>query len=270
MSEAAKEVVLDAIHDLFKPLATVVISTGISHQEIESTLRKALVEVATADYGIRGRPTNISRVAAMTGLSRKEVGRIRSDLKDGEPLKAKHSPVHRVLSGWQEDCDFSDADGKPGKLPFRGESRSFEALVTRYVGDYPPGAIRTELQRIGCIETLENGDLSLVSGDYLSAENASAIGQLIEQQVGGAMQGVAAVAKGKYDAERSSSVKSVTVSVGDIDVSLLLDVWADRAQDLVQKFKAFAQSYEHLHASEKKKYDRRDLTFGTYSFMKDR
>ena len=38
------------------------------------------VDVAGRDYGLQGRPTNASRVAMITGLSRREVSRVRKTL----------------------------------------------------------------------------------------------------------------------------------------------------------------------------------------------
>ena len=49
----------------------------IGFREFSDLAKAAFVQVATEDYGIRGRPTNISRVAVMTGLTRKEVKRLR-------------------------------------------------------------------------------------------------------------------------------------------------------------------------------------------------
>ena len=44
--------------------------------------QEVYVDVARADYGIDGRPTNNSRVAMLTGLSRREVARVRDMLLD--------------------------------------------------------------------------------------------------------------------------------------------------------------------------------------------
>ena len=67
---------------MFRPIARVMLRAGISWRELSDVLKTTYVEVATEDFGIRGRPTNISRVAILTGLTRKEVRRLRDLLED--------------------------------------------------------------------------------------------------------------------------------------------------------------------------------------------
>lgn len=125
--------------------------------------KSAFVDVATTDYGIRGRPTNISRVAVMTGLTRKEVRRIRDQISDdAEPFKLKSTPLALVLHRWHSEDEFLDTDGAAAKLPFAGESGSFSSLVKKFGGDIPPGAMRTELKRVGAIVESEDGEIKVV------------------------------------------------------------------------------------------------------------
>ena len=62
---------------VLRPIARLLLRGGIGYREFSEISKTAFVQVATKDYGLRGRPTNISRVAVMTGLTRKEVRRIR-------------------------------------------------------------------------------------------------------------------------------------------------------------------------------------------------
>ena len=70
--------ILGAILLVLKPLARALLRAGVGYREFSEIAKTAFVETATVDYGLRGRPTNISRVAVMTGLTRKEVRRIRT------------------------------------------------------------------------------------------------------------------------------------------------------------------------------------------------
>jgi hypothetical protein len=127
------------------------IACGIGYAEFSSIAKTAFVQVASEDYGIRGRPTNASRIAAMTGLSRKEVSRIRTDAPStywSPDMQA--TPVNTLLHHWHFDPDFSEMPGKPKALPLEGDI-SFATLAKRYAGDIPTGAMKTELCRAGVV-----------------------------------------------------------------------------------------------------------------------
>lgn len=114
--------------------------------EFSSIAKGVFVQVASEEYGLRGRPTNASRIAAMTGLSRKEVAKIRSiSTTPPSALQQLTTPLNEVLHYWHSDPDFSTAEGEPRVLALSGD-RSFETLATRYAGDIPAGAIRRELE----------------------------------------------------------------------------------------------------------------------------
>ena len=108
----------------------------------------------------------MSRIAVMTGLTRKEVRRLRELLELGEVLvPKKYTPLSRVLDSWHSETDFLDHRGRPSILPFSGNGVTFSDLVRRYAGDIPPGAIRTELKRLGAILEDDEGNLQLVRRD---------------------------------------------------------------------------------------------------------
>ena len=120
----------------------------------------AFVQVAGEEYGIRGRPTNVSRVSAMTGISRKEVRRIR-DLVScyGSNPREEISLLGDILHHWYTDKDFLDSDGRPIPLPADGKGTTFELLAKRCAGDLPSGALKIELLRTGAVALTEDGKL---------------------------------------------------------------------------------------------------------------
>jgi len=46
---------------------------GITWKDFAELAKATYVEVATQEFGKRGRPTNVSRTAVLTGLARREV-----------------------------------------------------------------------------------------------------------------------------------------------------------------------------------------------------
>lgn len=153
---------------LLRALARLLLRTGVTAREAERLLRDAMVETAFAEFGLRGRPTNVSRVAMLTGLDRREVARVRDRLAEREPEPEEDShPLGQVLAGWRRDPAFSRA-GEPEPLPVDGGERSFAALAARYAPGLPPVAVRKELERVDAVET-EDGRVRLRGRYYLLA-----------------------------------------------------------------------------------------------------
>ncbi len=142
---------------LLRPLARLFLHFGVSYREFCELSKTAFVAVASEDFGVHGRPTNASRIAAMTGLTRKDIGQIRRKIESGDSAQTdRQSPINEVLSAWCSADEFVDGRGQPRRLPLKGESASFESLVRQFAGDIPEGALRKELQRIEAIELADN------------------------------------------------------------------------------------------------------------------
>jgi len=163
MKDEIRDQILQALLLALKPIARALLHAGIGHREFVEISKCAFVDTATKDYGLRGRPTNISRVAVMTGLTRKEVRRIR-DKMDGDEFVAvvRTTPLGEILHRWYTNPEYLGADGKPRDLDFEGSHHSFSELVKRFGGDIPPGAMRTELKRIRAVTELDNGKLKVL------------------------------------------------------------------------------------------------------------
>jgi hypothetical protein len=173
MRSATQEMILTGVHAFMKPLASFLLRSGIGFREFAEVCKFAFVEVATSQYGIRGRPTNISRVAVMTGLTRKEVKFIREKIdqgfKDRLPIGRPYLPT-QILHYWYNDPDFCTSSGKPKPLPMSGSFPSFTDLVRRYAGDIPPGAMRVELTRTAGVIEDNDGMLCPTKRHYISQE----------------------------------------------------------------------------------------------------
>ena len=157
MQEKLKQQVLNTFLLVMRPIVRILLRYGIGYREFVEVVKTAYVDVASSDFGLRGRPTNISRVAVMTGLTRKEVKRLRDKIASGDLIIAvKTTPLADVLHHWHAQSEFTDASGQPISLPFSGEEKSFAELVRRFGGDIPAGAMRTEMKRVGAI--LEDAD----------------------------------------------------------------------------------------------------------------
>ncbi|NND37143.1 MAG: hypothetical protein HKN81_08405 [Gammaproteobacteria bacterium] len=143
----------------------------MTYREFADISKSAFVEVASDEYGIKGRPTNVSRVSLLTGISRKEVRRQRELLEQQEAVPAgKTTDATRVLSGWHQDIDFLDDKGMPLEIPFDGDGVTFTQLCARYAGDIAATTLLKELKRVEAVEEQSNGRLTAVRRYYMPTQ----------------------------------------------------------------------------------------------------
>jgi hypothetical protein len=165
-----KRQVLDACRHLLLPVVRLLIRNGVTFSEFSELGKELFVDVARRDYGLQGRPTNSARVALLTGLSRREVGKLKNVLVGhSESHKAPEDRISRVLTNWHVDPDFLDSSGQPLALSETGESTSIEALFKRHAGDTPHGALLKELTHLGLV-VVEDGVYRVTSRNYVRAQ----------------------------------------------------------------------------------------------------
>jgi hypothetical protein len=169
MAETLRVEVLRGLPLILRPVVRFLLRYGIGYKEFSAVCKAVFVDVASSEFGLRGRPTNASRVAAMTGISRKEIRLLRSagqDFTSLDALTASLNPLTVVLHFWHSDPEFSAPGRIPRPLLFADGPGSFSMLVRKYVGDIPPGAIRTELRRNGAVRDLADGRMEPVTDHY--------------------------------------------------------------------------------------------------------
>ncbi len=160
-----------AFRQLLRPLVRLLLRSGVTWKEFADISKATYVEVAGEDYGLQGRPTNTSRVAILTGLSRREVKKQRDALKEDQPVATdKTSNAGRVLAAWHQDPDFVDKKGNPRDLAFEGKDPSFSGLLRRYAGDIPPVAMLKELKNVNAVKETKSGKLRAVTRYYMPAQ----------------------------------------------------------------------------------------------------
>jgi len=163
---------LGAVRALLRPIARLLMRYGVTYHQFSDIAKEAFVYEAFLDTDTRGRKTNASRVAVKTGISRKEVSRLRDALQCGDMLssagRADHSgPPARVLHAWHTDQRFMTPHGTPRALCFEGPDSSFSSLVRLVAGDVPPGAVRAELKKAGAVSESEDGQITAEKRYYV-------------------------------------------------------------------------------------------------------
>ncbi len=165
-----KPQLMAACRRLLRPIARLLLKAGVNWKEFSDVSKTVFVEVATQDFGIRGRPTNAARVAMLTGINRHEVRRQRQALARAEtPAPTYLNAAQRILSGWHQDEDYLGADGRPLCVPETGPAPSFQDLRRRYGGDMPAKALLRELTRVGAVTEQDDGLLCASQRTYIQA-----------------------------------------------------------------------------------------------------
>ena len=99
-----RRAVVETCRVLLRPIASLLLKCGMTWREFAEVSKGVFVAVASEDFGLNGRPTNVSRVSILTGVSRKEVARVRGLLDAAVGAVAEqdhrcHAPAVRLASG---------------------------------------------------------------------------------------------------------------------------------------------------------------------------
>ena len=174
MDSAITDTLNNAILKLLRPLVQILLRHGISYQVFADLVRWVYVNVAFKEFGIPRRKQTKSRVSIITGLSRKEVQRLRDlDIPIDEDTTARYNRATRVMGGWIRDPLFLGGDNNPLDLPLEG-AFSFSVLVKKYSGDMPVRAVLDELLNVGAVMLKADGTIKLMTRAYLPTADKKA------------------------------------------------------------------------------------------------
>jgi len=268
MQEEQQKKVLDAFQLVLRPIVKILLRYGIGYNAFAETVKTAFVDVGSTEFGIRGRPTNISRVAVMTGLTRKEVRRLRTKIEGGEnQISVRTTPITEIISRWHSENDYLDPNGRPLSLPFAGGARSFSNLVKEFGGDVPPGAMRTELKRMGLVEEIGDGVLSVTSRARVPADSTD---NLMSCLVHGVYPLLATTASNtEPDLIRGNGTAQFTtysLAIAAEDKGRLRRISYDRLSEMAVSFDDLFATFEHSDKDELEVDDNNVISVGLYYF----
>ena len=157
---------------ILRPLIGVLLKLGFGHGAFAEVTRQAFVLEGFQHLRKGGDKATASAVAALTGLSRKEVKRLSSISTDELTAAAMgRNRATRVLAGWTTDQRFSTG-GIPKVLSLDSIEEGFQSLVEAYSGDITPIAMLAVLEQGGCIERVDGG-VALIRNAYLPMTTTS-------------------------------------------------------------------------------------------------
>lgn len=156
-----------AVMTLLRPLVRILLRHGVPFTTFQEIARWVYVEVAEKHFALPDRKQTDSRVSILTGLTRKDVARIRKLEKPDDRAEAlSYNRAARVVSAWVRDYPMEGTVSGVSPLPLEGEA-SLSSLIRRYSGDMPVRAVVDELLRVGAIRIRGNEEAELIHRHYL-------------------------------------------------------------------------------------------------------
>jgi hypothetical protein len=168
MTHANVQALSAVVLRILRPLVRILLRNGVSFGTFADLAKGVYIDVARQEFEIGNRKQSTSRVSILTGLSRKEVTRVRKLQRPNDQRSdEQYNRAARVIAAWLREPDFIDAEGQPAVLPMSGRGATFSELVRRFSGAIPARAIRDELMRVGALEKLEDGRIRLLARAYI-------------------------------------------------------------------------------------------------------
>lgn len=165
MTEHSLSILERAIIRLLRPVVRLLLKRGIPFSAFAEMAKRAYLEVAEQDFTIEGRKQSASRIAVITGINRKELGRLqKAPSVSDEKENKQFNRAARVIRGWVTDEQFTDHQGNPLTLLF---DKDFSDLVRRYSGDMPVRAVLDELLRVGAVQEMPDAQVCLTNPAYI-------------------------------------------------------------------------------------------------------
>jgi len=160
-----------ALLTLLKPLVRILLRNGIAYGSFAELIKKTYVDVAFETFAPPGKKQTLSRVSAMTGMTRKETRRLHDLLQpDAGDSAQRYNRAVRVISGWVNDPRFQDTTGAPAQLSMDQGDSSFAALVKQYSGDMTTQAMLAVLEAADSVQRTARG-VKLVRRAYLPGKD---------------------------------------------------------------------------------------------------
>lgn len=266
MKDKTLQALSAALLRLLRPLIRIVLRHGISYGSFADLVKWIYVDIATREFAIPGRKQSVSRVAVITGLTRKEVNRIQQlPRPDDQAAVETYNRAARVIGGWLRDSEFLGPDQQPATLALEGEGATFSALVKRHSGDVPARAILDELLRVGAVAYTDTGQIRLIAHGYIPA--TSEIDKL--QILGADVAALIATIDHNLEPKDSSPLFQRKVSYDNLPDEVLPEFRkhsAQRAQALLEELNDWLSARDRDSNPEAKGTGSNEAGFGVYYF----
>ena len=261
--QAEQDALLAVLKQLLGPLAQLCLAKGISIQAAEEMLRRAYVQAATEDcVGLN--PSRLtSRISTMTGLTRREVGRLQSVDAPAQP--PTRTVATDVLTYWASQSEYVNKKGMPIRIPRTGDAPSFEALAACVTKDVHPKSVLADMVRLGLVTHNEKNDtVAVVDAIFVPKSDWPQMVGFIGTNVGDHLQAsVDNVLKGgSQHFEQALLADELSLESLEAAKSMITAQWRDLLTQLGPQLQALMDQDKALGRDQNQQ-----LRIGLYSYM---
>ncbi len=264
---ATDDALLEALARVLEPAARLAVAKGLPFTTSQELLRRAYVLAARRANSASGRST-VSRVAAATGLTRREVTRLFEEV----PLTTAQKPsaATQIFTAWLGNAKLRDRRGRPKPLPRQGPAPSFDALAQSITRDMHSRTLLEELCRLGLVRHDSETDLvHLQQEAFVPRDDEARMLAFLGHNVGDHL--AASVANVLQDERRhfEQAVFADELSDASIDIAkkLINAQWRALMAALVPELEALVEADRQAASAGRKpqRADRR-LRVGLYAY----
>ncbi|MDD5365458.1 MAG: DUF6502 family protein [Gallionellaceae bacterium] len=265
MQLAPEPALVLAVQRLLRPLARLLMAFGLDFPAFSNMAKGVFVDVAARDFPDDGSLITDSRVSLLSGVHRREVKRLRSEMQQQHVPPLAVSLGAQIVARWCADSRYLNHQRRPAplhRLASKGGDLSFERLVAGVNKDIRPRAVLDEWLRLGVAHLDEEDRVHLAEAAFIPArgldEKAFYFGKNISDHL-------AAGAHNLLDQQPPFLERCVYYDgLSEKSVEALRDLTRELAVSALQEVNRQAlemQQQDAAAAGEKLR-----MTFGTYYF----
>ncbi|MGD9762723.1 MAG: DUF6502 family protein [Candidatus Binatia bacterium] len=149
---------------LVRPVVRPIIAYGLTYPAFARLAKEVYLDVAERDFALPFKRQTDSRIALVTGITRREIAQLRRQRGGAVDLPdVEESAVTHVIGRWMAGPPYATPDGMPRRLRYEAsaDAPSFSRLVRELGPDTPVRAVLDELLRTGSVTLTPEGDVEL-------------------------------------------------------------------------------------------------------------
>ncbi|MFK8017170.1 MAG: DUF6502 family protein, partial [Gammaproteobacteria bacterium] len=121
------------------------------------------LDAAIAKMQDEGAALSRNSVSKLSGVSRKEIGRLREGPNVETPLRDLRAPASELLSNWALNPDYCDSGGNPAVIPINGAIGSLESLYREKDSGHTFESVFDELFQTSSVEIVEETKVRMLN-----------------------------------------------------------------------------------------------------------
>ena len=238
---ARAAVVLSSVLRVMRPLARLLVRSGVPYPAFATALKHVFVEAARDELAARSMAQTDSAVTLLSGVHRRDVrnlGRAASSRKIA--AEEPRSLPGEVIARWLSDPSYLDAGGSPRVLARGGEAETgtFDALVAGVSVDVRPRAVLDELVRLGAVREDEFG-LHLVGAGFAPRKDFEELSRLFADNLADHAAAAAANLQGDRNfLEQSVYVDEITGTSAERLQKVSVQAWKQALKTVMAEAQA--------------------------------